>query len=57
MSFSLGTLRESCECEASASLRHAYSGSFFLDLEDDGTKFGGPGALVEGQDTYNLVQG
>jgi hypothetical protein len=23
-----------CECEAFASLRHAYLGSFFLDLED-----------------------
>jgi hypothetical protein len=23
-----------CECEALASLRHAYLGSFFLDLED-----------------------
>ena len=24
----------SCECEALASLRHTYLGSFFLDLED-----------------------
>jgi len=25
-----------CECEALASLRHTYLGSFFLDLEDIG---------------------
>jgi len=30
-----------CECEALASLRHAYLGSFFLDLEDIKSKYGG----------------
>jgi hypothetical protein len=35
MSVSLGTPRESCECEASVSIRHIYPGSFFLELEDD----------------------
>jgi hypothetical protein len=34
MSVSPGTLRDSCECEALASLRYIFPGSFFLDLED-----------------------
>jgi hypothetical protein len=31
MSVALGTLRDSCECKAWASLRHTYLGSFILE--------------------------
>jgi hypothetical protein len=42
-----------CECEALASLRHTYLGSFFLDPE----YIRGPsGTLLKEQGSYNLVQ-
>jgi hypothetical protein len=33
-SISPGTLRDGCECEALASLRYIYPGSFLLDPKD-----------------------
>ena len=46
-----------CECEALASLRHKYLGSFLLDLEDIGCWGWGPsGTFLKEQDSYNLVQ-
>ena len=46
-----------CECEALASLRHAYLGSFFLDPEDIRVLVMGPsGTLLKEQGSYNLVQ-
>jgi hypothetical protein len=47
-----------CECEALASLKHKYLGSFFLDTEDiKGARSGGSfGTLLKEQDSYNPVQ-
>jgi len=47
----------SCECEALASLRHAYLGSFFLDPED--IRELGVGAIwnfAKGTGLYSLAQ-
>ena len=48
-----------CECEALASLRHAYLGSFFLDPEDIRELGMGGGAIwnfAKGQGSYSLAQ-
>jgi hypothetical protein len=42
-----------CECEALASLRHAYLGFFFLDRED--VSLGHSGTLVQEQGCYGLA--
>ena len=45
-----------CECEALASLRHTYVGSFFLYTEDIKSLSLGPsGNLVKEQGTVNLA--
>ena len=45
-----------CECEALASLRHTYLGSFFLDPEDIKSLSLGPsGNLVKEQGYFNPV--
>jgi hypothetical protein len=47
----------SCECEALASLRHTYLGSFFLDPEDIRVLVVGPsGTSLKEQGSYNQVQ-
>ena len=46
-----------CQCEALASLRHTYLGSFFLDPEDIRVLGVGPsGTLLREQGSYNQVQ-
>jgi len=46
-----------CECEALASLRHAYLGSLFLDPEDTWELgVGASGTLLKEQDSYSLAQ-
>jgi hypothetical protein len=46
-----------CECEALASLRHTYLGSFFLDSEDIRVLGVGPsGTLLKEQGSFNQVQ-
>jgi len=44
-----------CECEALASLRHAYLGSFFLDPENVRSLGGPSGSLVKEQGFLDLV--
>ena len=45
-----------CECEALASLRHTYLGSFFLDPEDIKKQVVGlSGASAKAQGSFNLV--
>jgi len=45
-----------CQCQALASLGHAYLRSFFLDPEDvDSRIWGQSGTLVKKQDSHDLV--
>jgi hypothetical protein len=44
-----------CECEALATLRHTYLGSFFLDPEDvTNLSLGQSGTLLKGQGSHDL---
>jgi hypothetical protein len=47
-----------CKCEALASLRHAYLGSFFLEPEDiNSISLGAIGTLVKQQESHKLIWG
>jgi len=47
-----------CECEALASLRHAYLSSFFLEQEDiKNISWGPSGSSVKSQGSHNLTWG